>query len=124
LADLDTHAEEVSTVAVGVLITMPEVEKQHYDRMNRHMFGRSRREPVDTPDGLLVHSAGPMPDGWYVYEIWASREDFERFDDEQITPAARTVIGAGVPEKDVRFFEIDALVSVLPGPADLRSGTR
>jgi len=100
---------------------MPEVEKEQYDRMNQHMFGRRRREAADAPDGLLVHSAGPTPEGWYVFEIWASREDYERFDDEQIAPAARVVIGDGARWKDVRFFEIDALVPVLPDPADLRT---
>lgn len=99
-------------MAVGVLITMPEVEKEHYDRMNQEMFGRTRLDPADAPDGLLMHSAGPTPDGWYVYDIWKSKEDFERFGDEQITPAARKVIGTDRPEQEVHFYEIDALVPV------------
>ena len=100
-------------MAVGVLITMPEVEKEQYDRMNKEIFGRKRFDAVDAPEGLLVHSAGPMPDGWYVYDIWKSKEDFERFGDEQIGPAVRKVMGRDEPEQEVQFFEIDNLVPVL-----------
>jgi len=110
-------------VAVGVLITMPELEKEQYDRMNQEMFGRKRFEPADAPDGLLVHSAGPTPEGWYVYDIWKSKEDFERFGDEQVMPAARKVIGKDAPERaEIQFFEIDSLVPVaLDGSSVLAS---
>ena len=107
-------------MAVGVLITMPELEKEQYDRMNQEMFGRKRLEPADAPDGLLVHSAGPTPNGWYVYDIWKSREDFERFGDEQITPAAQKVVGKKELDRKIQFFEIDALVPVVLEGSSLR----
>ncbi len=111
-------------MAVGVLITMPDIEKEQYDRMNQEMFGRKRLEPADAPDGLLVHSAGPTPDGWYVYDIWKSKADFERFGDEQVTPAALKVIGEDAPERDVQFFEIDALVPVLLDGSSVATSSR
>lgn len=111
-------------MAVGVLITMPELEKEQYDRMNQEMFGRKRLEPADAPDGLLVHSAGPTTDGWYVYDIWKSKEDFERFGDEQITPAVRKVIGKDTPDQEVQFFEIDALVPVMLDGSSVRASSR
>ena len=100
-------------MAVGVLITIPGVEKEQYDRMNKEIFGRKRSDAVDAPEGLLVHSAGPTPDGWYVYDIWKSKEDFERFGDEQIGPAVRKVTGRDDPQREIQFFEIDNLVPVL-----------
>jgi hypothetical protein len=100
-------------MAVGVLITIPGVEKEQYDRMNKEIFGRKRFDAVDAPEGLLVHSAGPTPDGWYVYDIWKSKEDFERFGDEQIGPAVRKVTGRDDPQREIQFFEIDNLVPVL-----------
>ena len=111
-------------MAVGVLITMPELEKEHYDRMNQEMFGRKRFEPADAPDGLLVHSAGPTPGGWYVYDIWKSKEDFERFGDEQITPAARKVTGKDALDQEIQFFEIDALVPVMLDGSSARTTKR
>ncbi len=54
-----------------------------------------------------------MPDGWYVYDIWKSKEDFERFGDEQIAPAVRKVMGRDDPQQEIQFFEIDNLVRVL-----------
>ena len=111
-------------MAVGVLITMPELQKEQYDRMNQEMFGRKRFEPEDAPDGLLVHSAGPTPEGWYVYDIWKSKEDFERFGDEQITPAARKVIGKSGLDRNIQFFEIDALVPVMLDGSSVRATAR
>lgn len=32
-----------------------------------------------TPPGLLLHVAGPTNEGFRTIDIWASREDFERF---------------------------------------------
>jgi hypothetical protein len=102
-----------SDVAVGVLITIPELEKEQYDQMNQEMFGRKRFEPADAPEGLLVHTAGPTADGWYVYDVWKSKEDFERFGDEQLTPAAKKVIGKNGLDRTIQYFEIEALVPVM-----------
>lgn len=34
------------------------------------------------PDGLLLHVAGPTDEGFRTIDIWASREDYERFRDD------------------------------------------
>ena len=31
------------------------------------------------PSGLLLHVAGPTDEGFRIIDIWASREDWERF---------------------------------------------
>jgi hypothetical protein len=40
-----------------------------------------------SPEGLIVHTAGQGDQGWYVYDVWESREQFERFVAEQLAPA-------------------------------------
>ena len=70
--------EEV-IVAVGVLMSMPGVKQEQYEQINKRLFGHYPFDSSDAPDGLLVHSAGPAPDGWYVYDIWETKDKFERF---------------------------------------------
>src|SRR3954451_18294111 len=45
----------------------------------------------------IIHSAGPAEGGWYIYDIWESREAFQRFMDEKLGPASGQVFGDGPP---------------------------
>ena len=45
---------------------------EHYEPL-----GAALANPV--PSGLLFHVAGPTDEGFRVIDIWASREDWERF---------------------------------------------
>jgi hypothetical protein len=45
---------------------------EHYEPL-----GAALANPV--PGGLLLHVAGPTDEGFRVIDIWASREDWERF---------------------------------------------
>ena len=40
-------------------------------------LGRALVNPV--PSGLLLHVAGPTDEGYRVIDVWATREDWERF---------------------------------------------
>ncbi len=92
-------------MAVGVLIAMPGANQQVYDDVNEAM----NLDPNETPEGLILHSAGPMEGGWYVYDIWETREDFQRFAEERVAPAVQQVTGepmSGEPQ----YFEIANLI--------------
>lgn len=39
------------------------------------------------PDGLILHSAGPIDEGWGVIDFWESRDHFDRFAQSQLQPA-------------------------------------
>lgn len=97
-------------MAVGVLITMPKTTKKQYEKVNEKIFGRHPIQPNDAPDGLIVHSAGPLPDGWYAYDIWKTKEDFRRFGKERIAPAVREVTGLEFGDQQLQFFEISNLI--------------
>ena len=58
-----------------------------------------------------MHSAGPAEGGWYIYDIWESREAFQRFTDEQVQAAVREVMGDQPPPpgSEPQFFEIESL---------------
>ena len=100
-------------MAVGVLITMPGVTQEQYEQVNRKMFGRYPMELGDAPAGLILHSAGPGPDAWHVYDIWESREAHQRFSRDKVGPAVQAIIGAepgsGPPPQ---YFEVASLIHV------------
>ena len=55
--------------------------RQVYDNITERMFGHSPMRADEAPEGLILHSAGQGEQGFYVYDVWESREDFERFMD-------------------------------------------
>jgi hypothetical protein len=97
-------------MAVGVLVSLPNVTQEQYEQVTAKMFGHYPMEPSESPDGLIVHTAGPVPDGWYVYDIWESPQHFQRFGEERVGPAMQEVMGAGGPGPEPQFFEITGLV--------------
>jgi heme-degrading monooxygenase HmoA len=44
------------------------------------------------PDGLIAHVMTKTPDGMHVVDIWESREDFEKFNEERLMPATQQVM--------------------------------
>ena len=96
-------------MAIGVLMTMPGVKQEQYEQVNQKMFGHSPMDPSEAPDGLVLHSAGPIPDGWYVYDVWESKEQFDRFVQDQVGPAVQEVMG-GAMGPEPQYFEIASLV--------------
>jgi hypothetical protein len=43
--------------------------------------------PSEGADGLIVHVARALPEGFEVFEVWESREHAERFNREVVFPA-------------------------------------
>ncbi len=96
-------------MAVGMLMNLPGVTQAQYEQVNQNLWGRSSMEPEDAPDGLIVHTAGATPDGWYVYDIWESKEHFQRFAEGKLGEATQAVAG-GQMGGEPQFFEIHSLV--------------
>jgi hypothetical protein len=55
--------------------------------------------------GLLVHSAGIKDGVLIATDVWESREDFERFENEVVRPAMQEVEASG-PPATVRIVEL------------------
>ena len=99
-------------MAVGVLTAAPEFTKEIYDNVTEKMFGHpSPMREDEAPEGLIVHSSGRGEQGYYVYDIWESREAFERFMEEKLGPAIGEVMGGSRPEGGApQYFPIEVLV--------------
>jgi hypothetical protein len=100
-------------MAIGVLLDIPGGTQEQYEELNQKAFG-DPKGPSEAPAGLIIHTAGAIPSGWRVFDVWESAEDFQRFNDELIMPALEgtdmpatppevwtltNLVGAGVPAR-------------------------
>ena len=70
-------------------------------------LGKALVNPV--PSGLLLHVAGPTDEGYRVIDVWATREDWERFRDRTSALGSASVLTPPTRR------ELDA-VAVIHGP--------
>src|SRR5437879_754217 len=58
----------------GYRVELPGVTQEQYDALHAQIGSMA----ADMP-GLLVHIAGPTDGGWYVTEVWSSKDEFDQF---------------------------------------------
>jgi len=98
-------------MAVGMLMMAPGFTEDNYNEVREKVFGSRDWDMSKAPAGLIMHSAGPAEGGFYVYDIWESREAFERFMNEKLAPAFQEVLGGPPPaEAQPQYYEITSLV--------------
>ena len=96
-------------MAVGMLLAGERVSEESYKQLTEAMFGNYPMRDDQSPEGLLVHTAGPGDQGWYVYDIWQSPEHFQRFAEEKLRPAMETTGVGGSAQPEPQFFPIETL---------------
>ncbi|HLX18818.1 MAG TPA: hypothetical protein VKR23_01590, partial [Gaiellaceae bacterium] len=95
-------------MAVGMLLAGEGMTRDAYVALTEKMFGGYPMRADQSPDGLIVHTAGESPMGFYIYDIWESKEHFQRFMDSMVGPAMEEIGGEGGVEP--AFYEIETLV--------------
>jgi len=101
-------------MAVGMLLAGEAVTKDTYTQLTEKMFGSYPMREEDSPEGLIMHTAGQSEQGWYVYDIWESKEQFQRFVESKLGPALQEIGAGGGDRPEPQFFPIETLVK---GPA-------
>ena len=89
-------------MAVGMLMQAPGLNAELYDSVMEHL----EWEEKDLPDGFVSHYAGPAKDGWLVFDVWESQEDFERFAQERLVPALSAATGGQAPAIEPQFISL------------------
>jgi hypothetical protein len=64
-------------------------------------------EPVA---GLILHAGGPSERGVHSLDVWATREDSERFFAERMAPALRRLGIEGGPPLSYQSFDLPHVV--------------
>ena len=55
-----------------------------------------------TPDGLILHLAGPTDEGFRIIDVWNSEQAWQRFQAERLRPAVAALGGPARPEPTFR----------------------
>jgi hypothetical protein len=61
----------------------------------------------DPPPGAQVRLAGPTETGWRIVSLWDSRESFDAFLRQRLTPALEK---AGRPVPQFEFWPIESVI--------------
>ena len=88
-------------MAIGVQITFTGATLAQYDEVVQKM---GFRPEGSGPPGALFHWVTKTADGFRVFDVWRSREDFEKFSHEKIGPLTAEVGVPGPP--DIQFLEV------------------
>ena len=88
-------------MAIAVRLEFPGSTLQQYDEVIKRM-GFKPKGP-GAPGGIF-HWVAKTDNGIVVTDVWESREQFERFSEEQIRPHTAAVGVPGPPK--ITFFEV------------------
>jgi heme-degrading monooxygenase HmoA len=75
-------------MAWGFISELP-ITSDEYDKLNA--------EIGEDPPGLILHTASRTDSGMRIIDVWQSEDDYRRFEEGQLMPAARRL---GWPEPE------------------------
>jgi hypothetical protein len=78
----------------------------NYDAISERL--QAQGEP---PAGLLVHTAGFTGNGFRIFEVWESREDYERFVEERLMPLIQEVAPADDRQPQQTIYELHGFMA-------------
>ena len=107
-------------MSVGMLLAGEGVTKDSYTQVTEKMFGTYPMREEQSPEGLVLHTAGQSDQGWYIYDIWESQERFQRFVESQLG-LDRARIPATI--RLTRGRDIAAACGQLAAPPKQRAGS-
>jgi hypothetical protein len=79
-------------MAFGFVMDVP-APAEIYDALHAEV---NRRTSVPV-DGLLLHIGRATPDGFQVIEVWETREQSDRFNEDVVLPALAQLTEGGPP---------------------------
>jgi hypothetical protein len=97
-------------MAVAVVQDFPEEETDrstaNYDAIHEKIMARA-----EEPTGLIIHTAGFTGNGFRIFEVWESREQFEQFARDVVMPAVMEVTAGNPGRAPVQtVYELHELV--------------
>ena len=97
-------------MAIAVVQDWPEEET---DRSTTNYDAVSERlQASDAPHrGLLVHTAGFTGNGFRIFEVWESREDFERFVNDTLMPIVQDLAPGDDRQPDTTIYELHGFMT-------------
>lgn len=81
----------------GVRVEVPGLTAEQYSGMHSVVGPKSL-----TAHGFISHMAGPTRDGWYMTDVWESKEDHDQFMRDVVIP----MMPPGGPQPKIEEFEV------------------
>jgi hypothetical protein len=78
----------------------------NYDAVSERL-----REGAMPPDGMLVHAAGFTGQGFRIFEVWETREHFDRFLAERLMPLLAEHAPADAAPPQLTVYEVHGLMT-------------
>jgi hypothetical protein len=93
-------------VAIGLRVKFEGGTQEQYEAVNAQAGVEE-----NLPEGLILHAAGPIEDGWGVIDFWESRGHFDRFFESRIVPAIQE-LGDRAPQAppDIKEFPVHNII--------------
>ncbi|HMI71278.1 MAG TPA: hypothetical protein VK510_14890 [Solirubrobacteraceae bacterium] len=63
------------------------------------------------PAGMLVHTAGFTGNGFRIFEVWESREDFERFLNDVLMPIVQDIAPSDDRQPQTTVYELHNFIA-------------
>ena len=99
---------------IAVVQEWPEDETDrsttNYDALHARLM---QGEP---PDGFLLHTAGFAGHRFRIFEVWQSREQYDRFVEERLMPLLREVTASDTRRPELTIYELHGF-AVAPAAA-------
>jgi hypothetical protein len=89
-------------MAVGLVATYPRVTLEEWQRV---------LADTDLPDGWLAQGFGDGGGHVITFEVWSSRADFDRFQNEQLGWTFRLALRRDAPKPQVTQVDLAAMRS-------------
>ena len=80
----------------------------NYDAINKRLTAAA--EP---PEGFVLHTAGFTGHGFRIFEVWESREHFERFVRERLEPALAELTPDNATRPELTIYDLHNVI-VMP----------
>jgi hypothetical protein len=78
----------------------------NYDAVSERL--QQQDEP---PAGLLVHTAGFTGNRFRIFEVWESKDAFERFVQDRLMPIVNEAAGPGASPPEVTAYDLHAFMA-------------
>jgi len=86
----------------GIRTEVPGLTVDQYSRMHGVIGPTSLKAR-----GFISHAAGPTADGWYLIDVWESKDDHDRFFRDEVLP----MLPADGPTPRVEEYEVHTFES-------------
>jgi hypothetical protein len=92
---------------MAIAVVQDWVEEETDRSTNNYDQVSERLQEQDVPPaGLIVHTAGFTGNGFRIYEVWESREHFDRFLNDTLMPMVQDIAPDDNRQPETTFYEL------------------